>query len=147
RLTNPGNWLLAVAIAVAPWVEEISIAYDFGQLCRKDAGRFIHKTVEVDGFYDDTTHWWRQLTDESQYQFVESSDQSNNSLWRVERVGQQIRHFRIDKTTARYEYKQTHLHTPVAYKITKIEGIVVDRERSELLGRSTTYTRDAHWFF
>ena len=38
--------LLTVAF-IAPWTEELWIAYNFGQLCGKDAGKFIYKTVEV----------------------------------------------------------------------------------------------------
>ena len=33
---------------IAPWTEELWIAYNFGQLCQKDVGRFIYKTVEVE---------------------------------------------------------------------------------------------------
>ena len=45
-------WLLAIpllaVLAVAPLWEELGIAYNFGQLCKKDAGIFVHKTVEVE---------------------------------------------------------------------------------------------------
>jgi hypothetical protein len=43
-------WLLAIPalayLAVAPMWEEFGIAYNFGQLCKKDAGIFVYKTVE-----------------------------------------------------------------------------------------------------
>lgn len=48
------GWLLLLipTLFIAPWVEELWIAYNFGQLCRKDAGIFINRTVEVEGYYD-----------------------------------------------------------------------------------------------
>ena len=81
-------WMVMVPLFLllyaGPVAEEFWIAWNFGQLCKKDAGILIHRTVEVDGFYDDTTHWWRQLA-ESDYQFVESRDNTYGGLWRVER--------------------------------------------------------------
>ncbi len=45
---------LFLLLYTAPVAEEFWIAWNFGQLCRKDAGIFIHKVVEVEGFYDTT---------------------------------------------------------------------------------------------
>ncbi len=45
---------LFLLLYAAPVAEEFWIAWNFGQLCKKDAGIFIYKTVEADGFYDDT---------------------------------------------------------------------------------------------
>jgi hypothetical protein len=92
-------------------------------LCKKDAGIFVYKTVEVEGFYDDTTHWWRQLI-ESNYQFVESRDNTYGGLWRVERDGKGVRHFKIDRPTARYHYTTNIYGTRVAHKITRQESRV-----------------------
>lgn len=43
--------LLYAVLAIAPWVEELWIAWNFGQLCKKGAGIFVFKSVEVEGFY------------------------------------------------------------------------------------------------
>ena len=152
RLTRgvPGRKvLLAVAGAVflvLPVAEEFWIAWNFGQLCKKDAGIFIHTTVEVEGFYDDTTHWWRQLG-ESKYQFMESRDNTYGGLFRVERDGNELRHFKIDRPTARYYFAKPHNHTIVAHKIKMFEYLVGDRTTNQILAREKTYAREAPWFF
>jgi|tagenome__1003787_1003787.scaffolds.fasta_scaffold20929793_3 hypothetical protein len=146
RISNPGYWILITALALAPWGEELWIAYEFGQLCGKDAGVVISKTAQIDGFYDDTTHWWRQL-EESSYQFVESRDRITNTLWRAERAGDEVRHFRIDKPTARYHYTQPHEHTPVAHQINEVQYLVKDTQSGEILAKDTMYVRHAYWFF
>jgi len=145
-LKSPLYWGLVAAILVLPWSEELWIARNFDQLCRKDAGVFVHKTVEVDGFYDDTKHWWRQLA-ESQYRFVESRDPTTNKLWRVERAGEEVRHFSIEKRTARYEFKRINVHTPVAHQIKRFEDVVTDTQTGEVIGRYVNYYRGPFWFW
>lgn len=135
--------LLAVPIA-----EEVWIAWNFGQAC-KEAGTFIHKKVQVEGFYDDTTHWWRQLKESSTYRFVESRDNQNGNLWRVERNGNGVKHFRIDRPTARYHFKATHPigGTWTAHKVGRSEWVVLDAERNEEIARYTVFGRRPPWFF
>jgi len=145
KFTGPIVWVVVAAIVIAPWVEELWIAWNFGQACR-EAGTFIYKKVQVEGFYDDTTHWWRQLQ-ESRYQFVESRDNLYGTLWRVERVGDEIRHFKIDRPTARYQYKTRYSHAPVAHKVVRHEDVVEDNLTSDLLGRELVFGRDAPWFY
>jgi hypothetical protein len=152
RLTRgvPGRKVLLAVVGVVflilPVAEELWIAWNFGQLCRKDAGLFIQKVVEVEGFYDDTTHWWRQLA-ESKYQFMESRDNTYGGLFRVERDGDGLRHFKIDRPTARYHYKRHYSHAPAAYKVVKHERVVFDTLVSEVLARELSYGRDAPWFY
>ncbi len=137
---------LFLLLYIAPIGEEFWIAWNFGQLCKKDAGLFVYKTVEVEGFYDDTTHWWRQLA-ESKYQFMESRDNTYGGLYRVERDGSGVRHFKIERPTARYHYRWPHMDTPMRHKVEKIERIVVDSQTGETLARETKYRRKAPWFF
>jgi len=81
KLRNPVYWILVAAIFVLPWAEELWIAYNFDRLCRKDAGIFINKTVEVDGFYDDTGGGSLDLVRSGTYRFIESrSDGSYTRL-------------------------------------------------------------------
>ncbi len=77
--------LLTVAF-IAPWTEELWIAYNFGQLCRKDAGLFINKTVEVEGYYNDTGV--TRLPPDSHYRFIESPD-GKREFHRVDRASSQ----------------------------------------------------------
>jgi len=91
KVRNPVYWILVAAIVVGPWGEEIWIAYNFGQLCRGDAGISIRRTVNVDGFYDDTSGWGPWQLQESGYRFVESKDMLDHKLRRVERVNDAMR--------------------------------------------------------
>lgn len=86
RFRNPVYWILVAAVLVAPWGEELWIAYTFDRLCRKDAGVFIDKTVEVDGYYNDTGKITRLAN--SPYKFIESRD-DGGKFRRVERATEQ----------------------------------------------------------
>ena len=79
-------WVLAAAIIGAPWMEELWIAYNFDRLCRKDAGLFVNKTVEVAGFCDDTTGWGPRQLEAFKYEFMESRDVLRSRLIRVQRA-------------------------------------------------------------
>ncbi len=142
--------LLGISGAVfllLPVSEELWIAWNFGQAC-KQAGTFIHKKVRVEGFYDDTTHWWRQLKESTNYRFVESRDQSSGALWRVERDGDEVKHFRIDRPTARYHYLWPRKHgTPVAYKIGRSERLVIDTQTGDQIARYIGFGRRPPWFW
>jgi hypothetical protein len=98
RFRNPVHWVLIAAVLIAPWSEELWIAYNFDRLCRKDGGVVINKTVEVDGFYDDTTGWGPRQLDESGYRYVESKGILDHRLRRVERLDDAAR----DRAIAAY---------------------------------------------
>lgn len=98
-LKNPVYWLFVAAILVAPWSEELWIAYRFDQLCRKDAGLMIKKTVKVDGFYDDTGVLTRLVG--RPYEFVESPD-GQGRYKRIERASKE------EKAKALAWYSGTH---------------------------------------
>jgi len=74
----------ALLVAVLPWTEEFWIAYNFDSLCRKDAGVFINKVAEVDGYYNDTGTVTR-IVDGPLYKFIESPD-GHGKYRRVERA-------------------------------------------------------------
>jgi len=138
---------LFLLLYLGPVAEEFWIAWNFGQLCKKDAGIFIYKTVEVDGFYDDTHGWRADKLRESGYRWIEG--RGRESLWRHERVGEgeEIRSFKIERATARYQYKWPDFNTQVGHKIYKQSEAVIDMETREVLGGSTRYGRKAPWFF
>jgi hypothetical protein len=142
-------WMLMVPLFLllyaGPLAEEFWIAWNFGELCRKDAGLFIYKTVEVDGFYDDTTHWWRQLA-ESNYQFVESRDNTYGGLWRVERDGKEVRHFKIDRPTARYHFIRDS-GRDIGHKVAKQESRLIDTQEGQSVAEYRVYIREPPWFF
>jgi hypothetical protein len=84
KITRPVYWLLVAAILVGPWAEELWIAYNFDRLCRKDAGVFVNKTVEVDGFYDATLRSAYELTKVGRYKFAEHPTEDRKGIERVE---------------------------------------------------------------
>jgi hypothetical protein len=82
--SHPVFWVLVAAIIVGPWVEEFWIAYNFDRLCKKDAGLFINKVVEVDGFYDSTLRSAYELTSAGRYKFAEHPTEDRKGTERVE---------------------------------------------------------------
>lgn len=148
--TSKAFWPVFIALQALPWTEELWIAFNFDRYCRMDAGYLIYKTVEVDGFYDETHSWTeRRMREEPGYQFVEGRAQiaGKHIYWRHDRVGNEIRTYKIDRPTARYHYTWPHKHTPVAHKVSKIERIVIDSQTDDVLARETKYARDAYLFF
>jgi hypothetical protein len=140
---------LFLLLYIAPIAEELWIAWNFGRLCRQDAGLFIYKTVEVEGFYDDTHSWRADKLRESGFRWVEGRDRTvfDKLLWRHEWVGNEIRSFKIDRPTARYHYQWPHMNAPSGYKVEKTERRVVDIQTQEVLGRYVDYGRRAPWFY
>jgi hypothetical protein len=76
---------VGVVFLLLPISEELWIAWNFGQAC-KEAGTFIQRKVQVEGFYDDTAGWGPRQLAESKYQFMESRDVLHRRLLRVERT-------------------------------------------------------------
>lgn len=99
---GPFYWVLVAAIVVGPWGEELWIAYNFGHLCRKDAGLVIKKTVKVDGYYDDTGTPTRLVG--SPYKFLESPD-GHGKYQRLEYATEE------EKSKALAWYSETHSGT------------------------------------
>jgi hypothetical protein len=89
RLTVLSASLSAFIVAALPWSEEWWIAYNFAQMCQKDAGVFINKIVTVDGYYNDTGTITR-LVGGPKYRFVEAPEAIGHYR-RVERATQKER--------------------------------------------------------
>ena len=87
RVTNPIYWVLIGVVFIGPWVEELWIAYNFDQLCRRDAGLFVNKVVPVDGYYDDTALSTR-IVGGPAYKFIEGRNK-NGKVSRVERASEE----------------------------------------------------------
>ena len=164
KLWKPA-WLLSIplflVLAVAPFWEELGIAYNFGQLCKKDAGIVIHKTVEVEGFYDASAGAIRVLDpvpqqtadhwDNRGYRFYEQSLSDTRGgpshVVHYEKGDGVWKGVVLDQPTARYHYETVASHLPVSHEIRKFEDIVVDQETGEVLGRYLNYRRGAPWYF
>jgi hypothetical protein len=75
---------------VLPIAEELWIAWNFGQAC-KEAGTFIYKKVEVEGFYDSTMRSAYENAKPGRYKFVEHATEDRKGIERVERADDESR--------------------------------------------------------
>jgi hypothetical protein len=146
---------LIPVMLILPCTEELWIAWKFGQLCKKDAGIAIYKTVEVDGFYDATrsTHAdspTPQAIEEyerSGYRYYERRFRDTGKIVHIEKVNGVWTPTILDRPTARYRYAMTHMDTPMGHGVEKIERVVDDRQTRDVLARETKYKRKAPWYF
>lgn len=150
---------LYVMLAVAPWLEELSIAWNFGQLCKKDAGIFIYKTVEVEGFYDTTrpttpvprSDQAARDLDQGGYRFYEmvypDFKGGPNKVVHLEKINGVWTATVLDRPTARYHYRANRHGIDVAHGVRKFENTVIDTQTDEVQGRYLNYYRRAPWFF
>ncbi len=161
KFSGPTAWSVVALVLVAPWLEEFWIAWHFGQLCRKDAGVVINKTVEVEGYYD-TTIGLLQIQKPLPEVTSKSFDQRGFKFYEMHmrdpRGGPgKVAHFEkinemwtgtvIDKPTARYHYTRDLYGVPVEHKITRQEARVTDSGSGEILGQYVAYSRGPYWFF
>ncbi len=158
-------WIVMVPLFLllyaAPVAEEFWIAWNFGQLCKKDAGIFVYKTVEVEGFYDTTVELrsfnnpalpvTADYYDKGGFQFYELSllDDRNRPTRVVhyEKVNGVWTPAVLDHPTAKYHYRWPHMNTSIERGIQKTEWAVIDSQTQEVLGRYIDYGRSASWFF
>ena len=152
-------WSLIVVMVVLPWTEELWIAWNFGKLCKKDAGIFVYKTVAVDGFYDATrptsaTPWSKKSGKELDgrgYKFYEMPVPDFKGgpakIAHLEKVNGIWTTTLLDRPTARYHYKELASHLSVTHGVKQFERVVVDQQSDDVLGRYMNYYRNAPWFF
>ncbi len=152
---------LFLLLYAAPVAEEFWIAWNFGQLCKKDAGIFVYKTVEVEGFYDTTA----ELRNFSNPALPQSADYYNNGgfhfyeLTLLDARGgpKRVVHYEkangawtptvLDHPTARYHYTRNIYGERVQHKISRQESRVTDSSTGEVVGRYVEYGRSPPWFF
>lgn len=77
--------IVGAVFLLLPVSEELWIAWTFGQAC-KEAGTFIVKKVQVDGFYDDTMRSAYENTKRGSYRFVEQRTEDRKGVERVEQA-------------------------------------------------------------
>lgn len=159
------SWIVIVplyaVLAVAPWVEELWIAWNFGHLCKKDAGIFIKRTVEVEGFYDATAGLLEiyrpvppnvaEYYEKGGFKFYELSLANTKGgpsrVVHYEKLKGQWTATALDHSTARYHYRVLASHKAVTHGVKKFENVVLDTQTGDVLGRYLNYYRSAPWFF
>jgi hypothetical protein len=141
--------------------EEFWVAWNFGRLCKTDAGVFVNKTVVVDGFFDASAVLparYGNFASESVeyykmggYRYIEIGlDQpagQPRKIVHIENVHGVWRSTVIDRPVSRYYYRRPHTGTSVSHKITKVEHVVIDSKTNEVLARETRYRRRPPWFY
>ncbi len=154
----PGRKVLLTIVGavflVGPVVEELWIAWNFGQAC-KEAGTFIYKKVEVEGFYDDTrsTHAGTPIPqavesfEKTGYRFLEMK--GREKFVRIEKIDGQWKPIVLDHPTARYHYKHTDPinGTRVSHKVGRSGTLVLDSGTNDVIARYTSFGREPPWFW
>jgi hypothetical protein len=102
RKTRKRVWPMMVPLFlilyIGPVAEELLIARNFDRMCKQDAGIFVYKTVEVDGFYN-ANGATLDLVRPGNYKFIEADDEDGEGTKRLEFGDEQWRRAAI----ARYE--------------------------------------------
>lgn len=160
KFSGPVVWVAVAAVLVAPVAEELWIAWNFGQLCRKDAGIVINKTVEVEGFYDATIgllQIQKPLPEVTSKSFDQRGFKFYEMHMRDGRGGPgKVAHFEkvngewmgtvIDKPVARYHFF-TDSGIDIGHKLAKQESKVLDSKSGQFIGEYRVYIRQAPWFY
>jgi hypothetical protein len=144
--------VIGVVFLILPVGEELWIAWNFGQAC-KEAGTFIHKKVQVEGFYDDTrtthaappTSQAVESFEKSGYRFFEM--RGREKFVRIEKIADKWIPTVLDRPTAKYYYKWPDRGTRVAHKVGKSETVVIDTQTNEQIARYTRFGRRPSWFW
>jgi hypothetical protein len=76
--------ILGAVFLLLPIAEELFIAWRFTQACR-EAGTFIYKKVQVEGYYDDTGAGMTRIVGGPPYRFIETPD-GRGKYQRIERA-------------------------------------------------------------
>jgi hypothetical protein len=135
---------LTLAVLVAPWGDELWIAWRFSEVC-EDAGVQIGKRIAVDGFYNDTSsgtsasgvvasNQWIDALEKSGFLFHEAR-LLDGKVSRVEKIDGVWRQVVLDKPTARYHFKKAMSDADAGRAISCSEDVVIDSASNETVAR------------
>jgi hypothetical protein len=147
----------ALVLLALPWVEEAWIVWHYNE-ARKDAGVWVYRQVEVEGFYDETLGGGWEYVKKYGFKFMETNISNARTRYQekvlhIERpadLGMPFDQWSttlLDRPTARYHvvyayHPRRHVHEePIGWKLEKIEYRVIDSQTGEILGRKTTIIR------
>lgn len=140
--------VLAIAIAILPWGDELWIASRFASFCR-DAGVYVVRHVDADGVFYKSMSGPSQPgplaspspeLDKSGYQFVER--RAGNSESRVSHLAKNNNRWMVSVLDApRAKYFVIDQTIDLGYQLEKREAQLVDSTTGEILGRDTQIKR------
>jgi hypothetical protein len=143
-------WILMLPLfsllLILPWAEELWIAWNFGRMCKKDAGVFVYKTVRVEGFYDAHMRSGYENIESGGYHFMEHPSPDGTKVEHVEKIDGEWRVTLREQPTARYRYTRDSV-VRMSHKVWRQVSSVDDLIAGEQLGKYTRYSREAPWFF
>lgn len=139
---------LALIALALPWVDEVLVAWNFKEIC-KDAGAQISRTVEVEGYLNDTS---RTLSsdfakpefitdpgailnfDRSGYRYVESLFK-DGKVWHLERVEGGIQASILSEPRARYFFRTPMSDVDAGPAASCSEDVIVDSETNQTIAK------------
>lgn len=155
-----GKWtkltLAALLMAAIPLGDDAYIQWQFNRLCR-DAGLHYEKKIEVEGFYDDTTNLFGAPGPINSPQAIESFERLRFRFFESKAAGDPGRHTHIekvdgkwqvtilDRSTARYHYRNSRQHERIGFRLQVQEYVIVDSQSSNVVARKSIYTRYPGW--
>ncbi len=116
---------LFMLLYLGPIAEEFYIAWNFDRLCKKDAGIFVYKTVQVDGFYDGTMRSGYVNTGPDGYRFMEHASEDRKGFERVERADEKLRQKALDWYAQTHRGKEGPKDRSIFYPLNDQETIAV----------------------
>ncbi len=156
-------FVAAIAVLIAPWADEVWIAWNFHEFC-KGSGVHVSRKVVVDGYFDGTFHGMSRPGSAESPQSIEALDKMGFGYVELRTIDGQV--VRIEKSeglwrskivaspTARYHYKRIvnfrdergiHHEAPVSLKIEVTGEEIVDTKTGEKLGERVIYKRRPGW--
>ncbi len=146
---------IAFVFLAAPIAEEYWIQYQFKTLCA-DAGVHVVRRVVVDGYYDstygdpsnknkiiDTPKEVKRFKEEG-FLYKEVRTLEGKVRHRELKNGK-IEQAILDKPEARYYFKRSYEHAKVGHQIEKLERVMFDSVKKEVIGRDTFFARYPGW--
>jgi hypothetical protein len=146
--------LLSIVPPGVAFAEEFWIAWNFHEHC-KDAGVYIYRQVEVEGYVDDIHRSSRALSpvgkrnfdptslanwDRRGYRFSETVH-DDGSVTHLERTADGIVATALPHPTARYHYIQPRAHQLIGHGLRTTEDQVVDSLTGEVIAREVVFSR------
>jgi hypothetical protein len=131
--------ILWVGAFIAAYWDVYRIAREARRLCNTEAGMYVHRTVEAEGFMgvSDIEHWA-----EKGFRFVEM-EFAGQQRYRYALVGGEVVKEHVDELRSRYEY--TTDSTVLEMPFVRTRDLIRDRSTGEVLGEVVAFKKYPGW--